>query len=229
MSTLFTPNDAYRPANVVDDSVPVYRTVSRAAVLSPILGLFALAGFIFPSLLVLALAGIALAIVGYVNIRRYPDEYTGVVPAIMGLVICTLVGFGGATMHAVEYATEVPEGYERISFVDLNPADRNAPAVPPERAVALDGKKVFLKGYVYPDGQGSGIKRFVLIPDLGTCCFGGQPKMTDMVLVTLRDPQRTLYNQRKRKLTGILKVDPNMTPVTGVTGVFYQLDAESIQ
>jgi hypothetical protein len=82
---------------------------------------------------------------------------------------------------------------------------------------------------VFPDGQATGIKRFVLIPDLGTCCFGGDPKETDMVLVTLREPQRTQYNQRRRKLTGVLKVDPKLTPVQGVRGVYYQLDAESIE
>jgi hypothetical protein len=132
-------------------------------------------------------------------------------------------------MYAVDYATEVPEGYARISFYDLNPADSRAPAFPPPDAVALDGKKVFIKGYVYPDGQSTNIKRFVLIPDLGTCCFGGQPKLTDMVLVTLHDPHRTVYNQRKRKLTGTLRVDTSLKPVAGVNGVFYQLEAESIQ
>jgi hypothetical protein len=50
-----------------------------------------------------------------------------------------------------------------------------------------------------------------------------------MVLVTLHDPHRTVYNQRKRKLTGTLRVDTSLKPVAGVNGVFYQLEAESIQ
>jgi hypothetical protein len=229
MSTLFTANDAYVPSPAVDDEVPVYRSISRAAVLSPVLALVALLGLIFPSLLALAAAGVLLAIVGILNIRRYPDEYSGLVPAVAGLVLNLVIGLGGATAHAVEYATEVPEGYQRISFVDLNPADRNAIAVPPPQALALDGKKIFIKGYVYPDGQSSGIKRFVMIPDLGTCCFGGQPRLTDMVLVTLRDPHRTVYNQRKRKVIGTLTVNTDLRPVNGVNGVYYQLDAEGIQ
>ena len=58
----------------------------------------------------------------------------------------------------------------------------------------LNGKKIFMKGYVYPDGQRTNIKRFVLVADLGTCCFGGQPKLTHMVEVTLRDPYRVEYS-----------------------------------
>jgi hypothetical protein len=228
MSAMSPLSDAYlAPPNV--DDVPVYRTLSRAAMLSPVLGLFGLAGLIFPSLLVLAVAGFALALIALGSIRRYPDEYTGKGVALFGLLFCGGLTFGGIVMHAVEYATEVPEGHARISFVDLNPDDRNAPAVPPARALALNGQKVFLKGYLYPDGQGADIKQFVLVPDLGTCCFGGQPKLTDMVLVTLRDPHKTVYNQRKRKLSGVLKVDPVLHPVSGVTGVYYELDAESIQ
>ncbi len=221
--------DAYIAPKDIDDDLPVYRSVSRAAVLSVLLAVLSLTGLMFPSLLVFAAAGILLAYVALSGIRRYPDEYSGTVPAMIGLLGCTAILIGGIGYHSYVYATECPPDAQRISFYYLNPDDRNAPAVPPQRAVELDGKKVFLKGYVYPDGQGSGIKQFVLIPDLGTCCFGGQPKLTDMVLVTLRDPDRTAYNQRKRRLTGILSVDANLRPVEGVTGVFYQMDAEQIR
>lgn len=229
-SSMPTPSDAYlSPREIgLEESAP-YRTVSRAAIMSLVLGLFALLGLIFPSLLVLAAAGIALALVGLRSIKRYPEEYSGAPVALLGLTLCVALLLGGSGLHAYEYATECPPGAERISFYDLNPENRNAPPVPPAGAIALDGKKVFIKGYVYPDGQSTNIKQFVMIPDLGTCCFGGQPKLTDMVLVTLRDPVRTVYNQRKRKLTGILKVEPALKPVDGVTGVYYQLDVETIQ
>lgn len=231
MSTMMsTPSDAYLPPHDVEpQDFAAYRSVSKAAVMSVVLGLFGLLGLIFPSLLVLAAAGIALAVLAFRSIQRYPNEYSGRWVAMLGLTLCVALLVGGSGLHAYEYATECPPDAQRIGFYELNPENRNAPAVPPPSAIALDGKKVFIKGYVYPDGQGSNIKQFVMIPDLGTCCFGGQPKLTDMVLVTLRDPHRTVYNQRKRKLTGILKVEPGLKPVSGVTGVYYQLDAESIQ
>jgi hypothetical protein len=220
--------DAYTSPSDVDD-LPVYRSLSRAAIMSVVLAFVSLLGLMFPPLLVFAAAGLLLAMVGVNTIRKYPQEYSGMFPAVLGTLACSSILVGGIVYHSYVYATECPADAQRVSFVDLNPDNKNAPALPPDRAVALDGKKIFIKGYVYPDGQGSNIKQFVLIPDLGTCCFGGQPRLTDMVLVTLRDPQRTAYNQRKRKLTGVLKVVPHMKPVEGVTGVFYEMDAEKIQ
>jgi hypothetical protein len=220
---------AYLSPNAVDDDLPVYRSVSRAAVMSLVLATVGLFGFIFPSLLVIALAGMLLAIVGLSSIRRHPEEYSGTIPAVLGLVAGLGVFCGGLGYHALVYVTECPEDATRISFYDLNPENKSAPAVPTEKAMSLDGKKVFIKGYVYPDGQSTDIQQFVLIPDLGTCCFGGQPRLTDMILVTLRDPERTVYNQRKRGLTGVLKVDPTLKPIQGLTGVYYHMDAEKIQ
>jgi hypothetical protein len=96
------------------------------------------------------------------------------------------------------------------------------------KALELNGKKVFIKGYVYPDGRQSNIKRFVLVPDMGTCCFGGQPKLTDMIEVTLTDPDRIKYSFQKRKLAGELLVDTQLKPVTGLGGVYFQLKAHVV-
>lgn len=224
-----SPATSYVSSEFVGEELPVYRTTSRAAVMSLVLAVISLLGLIFASLLVFAVAGILLALVGLSSIRKFPNEYGGTVPGVLGLLSCSAILIGGVIYHSYVYATECPPDAQRVSFYQLNPEDKNAPAVPPEDAIALDGKKIFIKGYVYPDGQRDNIKQFVLIPDLGTCCFGGQPRLTDMILVTLRDPYRTAYNQRKRKLTGQLKVDTHLKPIQGVTGVYYQMDAESIQ
>ena len=66
----------------------------------------------------------------------------------------------------------------------------NAPLVGPKKYTSykeLDGKKVFIKGYMYPSSQMTGIREFVLCRDNGTCCFGGQPRLTDMIRVKLKD------------------------------------------
>ena len=130
-----------------------------------------------------------------------------------------------STLHAYIYLTEVPEGYQRISFFDLQPEAGTAFPIP-QSAVALNGARVFIKGYVYPGDQRQGLKQFVLVPDMGTCCFGGQPKLTDMVEVTLKDPNRIDFSYRKRKLGGILHVDQRLKPVSGLQGVYYQLEAD---
>ncbi len=207
----------------------LYRALSRPAVASLVLGVLSLAALLFPTLLILPAAGVLLAGIAIRSIKRYPDEWSGLTIARLGYALCGLMLVGGIALHATVYAMEVPEGFQRISFYDLQPDDDQPDMPIPSEAVNLDGQKVFIKGYVYPDGQQSNIKRFVLVPDRGTCCFGGQPKLTDMIEVTLRDPHRIRYSYQLRKLAGTLRVDTRLKPVSGLGGVYYQLDAEYVQ
>ncbi len=78
----------------------------------------------------------------------------------------------------------------------------------PSSAMALEGKKVFIKGYVYPGREMEGIKTFLLVRDQGDCCFGGNPKITDRIQVTLVDPLRLTYKPRLHKLAGVFHVRP---------------------
>jgi hypothetical protein len=72
-------------------------------------------------------------------------------------------------------------------------------------------------------------KKFILIPDLGTCCFGGQPRLTDMIEVTLTGNQTVKPSLRQIKLAGVLKVDTSLKPVKELQGVFYQLKADYLK
>jgi hypothetical protein len=73
------------------------------------------------------------------------------------------------------------------------------------------------------------LKSFVLVPDLATCCFGGQPALTDMIEVTLDDPLLANYSISCRSLTGVLEVDDEIKPITGLGGVYYRLKADGIK
>ena len=140
------------------------------------------------------------------------------------------LSIGGTALHAYMYAVEVPEGYQPISFAGLQP-DRSHPELPvaPE-ALTLNGQRVFIKGYVHPGVSGSGpVKTFVLVNDIGTCCFGGQPKLTHMIEVTMRTHWPVQYSQFKRHLGGVLKVDTRLKPVDGLQGVYYQLEADYLK
>jgi hypothetical protein len=206
-----------------------YRAISKAAVASLVLAVISFLGLLFWPILVLAVLGFFLGVIGYRSIRRFPLELVGKTPAVLGAGLCAVLFVGGVSKHSYEYATEVPEGYKRITFANLQPV-REHPELPvPPEALQLDGQRIFVKGYVYPDGQKTKIKKFILVPDMGTCCFGGQPKLTDMIEVTLADPIRIAYSQRKRKLGGILRVDTSLKPVAKVNGVFYQLEADHLQ
>ena len=198
-----------------DDAYGVYRSTSKAAVASLSLLLVGLTGVIFPALLSLAAFGILLGILAWRNLRRYPDELTGRIPAALGLVGCLILLVGGSAWHTYTYMTEVPPGYGRISFADLQPRPDRQPGQG-DLPVELDGKRIFVKGYVHPGVSDMGqIKKFILVPDMGTCCFGGQPKMTDMIEVTIVDGPGVRYTQRKRRLGGTLHVSNSVRKVAG--------------
>ena len=211
------------------DDLISYRALSQPAVASLVLAIMSLATLLFPSLLVLPLVGMVLGLVAIRSIKKYPEEWSGSGIAHAGVIGCMVVAVAGAAVHITEYVTEVPEGYERISFVELQPDDQRPDLPVPPKALELDGKRIFVKGFVYPDGQQSNISKFVLVPDRGTCCFGGQPKLTDMIEVSIVSKDRIRYSLQMRKLAGTLHVDTRLKPVTGLGGVYYRLDADYVK
>ena len=219
----------YDPVADLADELPAYKAICKSAVVSMTLAAVSLSALLAPLLLIVPVLGFVFGLLALSKLRRFPDELTGKPAALMGVIVSALALAGGTALHAFLYATEVPAGYQRISFDDLQPTEeaRHLPVSP--LALELNGKQIFMKGYVFPGDQRYDIKRFVLVADLGTCCFGTQPKLTHMVEVTLRDPYRVEYSYHKLKLSGTLKVDTRLKPVSGVGGVYFQLDADYVR
>jgi hypothetical protein len=206
-----------------------YRILNRAALMALIVGLLSLLGFILSTLIALGVVGIALAVTGMLQIRKYPLEYSGTGLAKAGLILSLFSIAGGIGYHSYVYATEVPDGFERTSFYELQPTEEHPELPFSLTALELDGKPIFVKGYVYPEDNFGEVQTFVLVPDLGTCCFGGQPKLTDMIEVTLEEPLRVNYSRRQRKLAGVLEVDQRLKPVDGLQGVYFRLKASYVK
>ena len=209
----------------IDQRLTHYRAICSSAIVSLVLGFLSLLAIISPKLLIIPLLGTIVGTAAWHKIRNRALELTGKPLAITGLSLSSVLLIGCSTLHIYIFLTEVPDGYQRISFFDLQPEPGALDPVP-ESAVALNGKQIFIKGYVYPGDQRRALKQFVFVPDMGTCCFGGQPKLTDMIEVTLKDPNRVDFSYRKRRLGGILRVDPQLKPISGLQGVYYQLEAD---
>lgn len=207
----------------------VYKSISRAAIASLVLGLLGLTAFPAIFMLILPLTGFAFAVIAFLSFRKFPDEILGRPLAIAGGVLCGLTLVLAPAYHAYIYMTEVPDGYERVDFASLK-SGLGQPDQPPQAALQLDGKQVFIKGYIHPTSMDTvKSKRFVLVPDLGTCCFGGQPPLTHMIEVSLSGDQYAQKSYRKQRLAGTLHVNPNLKPIDGLTGVFYQLRADILK
>jgi hypothetical protein len=207
-----------------------YRSICAAAVASTALGLASVGAFFAWALLLLPVLGLVTGIYALRQVRSRADELTGLGLAKFGIYSSIFCFVAGASLLSYEYATEVPPGHDRISYEDLQPdPDRPSQVIPPS-ALALDGKKVFIKGYVYPSKKMDNIKSFILCRDQGDCCFGGNPKLTDRIQVTLMRGQRLEYSSRLFKLAGVFHVTQYLTPATGMDGgVVYYLDADMLK
>lgn len=218
----------------IEDGVDFpYKAISRGAIFSVIFALLALPGLLqdFSPLLAIALLGTAAAIVGWIANRRYPDEYGGMGLAKAGLAINLVLLCGGIGMHVYTYMTEVPDGYTRVHFYELQQGDTAVGMDrPTEKAVQVSGEDIFLKGYIHPSSGSGLLKHFILVPDLGTCCFGGQPESSDMVEVTLTGGQTTKANLRKKKLAGKFLVNQAATAITDFdNSVFYRMRVDLVK
>ncbi len=208
-----------------------YRAISRAAIASLIFLGLAIPGLLqtFAPMLVLTVVGILAGVVGWRATTRYENEFSGKTLAVTGIALNSLLLVGGLAAHIYIYMTEVPEGYERVQFYDLQ-QNPSLPDMPTEKSIAIDGANVFLKGYIHPS-SGSGILRqFIMVPDLGTCCFGGQPRSTDMIEVTLGGGQTMKAGMTKIKLAGKFSVNRAPQTVTDFENfVFYRMRVDQIR
>jgi hypothetical protein len=228
-----------------DHELAPYRAISRSAVISVILAalslpLVALAvvsmKFQVGDAVPLGMGGAAFALfaallggTALLTIRRYPLEYTGGGLARSGFVGGIVLFALGSTASAYTYVTEVPDGYKRVGFWELRP-DPDHPELPVgPMAVKLAGQKIFIKGYMHPGVASRGkVNHFILVPDMGTCCFGGQPKMTDMIEIVSPKSEGIGYSTRRIKLAGTFQLFMQPTQSLGLDGVVFHLEADRV-
>jgi hypothetical protein len=205
-----------------------YRALSGVAVAAAALAAFSPLAFVDWWLAVVPLIGIVLGSVALRDIARRPAVLTGRLLAIAAMAACSLMLVGGLVYQSVVYATELPPGFARLNYAELQPADGDPPDAVPDAARALDGHDVLLKGYMYPGKQQRDIVQFLLVRDQGDCCFGGNPKITDRVLVQLADPAGVEFSPRLRKIAGRFRVRPVGTDALA-GGVLYHLENASVR
>lgn len=225
-----TSTTVVEPEPGLDAEFYDYRAISKAVVFGVVLSFAGLAGLLTPMLLILPAIGLASALIGLARIRRYPEELTGTLPGRVAVTLSTLVLVGGGAWHWYEYSTEVPDDAQRVAFWELMADERPGQPRIPAAALQLDGQRVFIKGYVHPAVQDAGpVDHFLMVGDLGTCCYGGQPKLTHMIDVRLSNDLKIKYSYRKRSLAGILRVDPTPKSPDGQQGACYFLEADYLK
>ena len=189
-----------------------YRPIPLTAILGFICGLGTSLALLFPVGVVLGLLGLIFGLQATLKIIKFPQDYSGKLLAMSGLMLSALFTFGGISLHAYNYVTEVPDGYERVSFIsDIAKKEfvnKKGMMDFHDDVKQLDNKDIFLKGYMYPTRQTEGLTNFILCKDNGQCCFGGKPKLTDMILVQMKsDPVK--FRETMVSVAGTFKLIPN--------------------
>jgi len=207
-----------------------YRTISKAAVASIAFAVLGIGAFVFQAFVLLPVLAIGFGIVALIEIHRYPAEITGKLAAQIGLGCGVLIAAGSIAMHTYVYMTEVPPDYNRITFYDLRPNKRTKLPFA-EKSQTLDGTKVFIKGYVRPGVKKTNLKNFIFVGDFGDCCFGGNPKITEIIAVNIISDDVIDHSLFLRKIGGTFRLNPNARVIgeDGIPRVFYTIEADYIR
>ncbi|QDV15726.1 hypothetical protein Pan153_03440 [Gimesia panareensis] len=80
-----------------------------------------------------------------------------------------------------------------LKVMNMEPVTPEAPQLMPEWLKNLDGKRIRIRGFMYPPFQQSGNEYFLLARDNQICCFGKNPKIYDLFPVVLKDGVTTDY------------------------------------
>lgn len=199
-----------------------YRPVPILAPVALFLGVCSVVSLFSIFAIPIAVVGTMVGTVAFWQVSRSNGALGGRVIAGLGLVASALFLVSSSALHAYAAATEVPEGYQRLhfgrdiakkGFVFANGRQSHHSDI-----VKLDDQKIFLKGYMYPTGQTEGLTGFILVKDNQECCFGGEPKLTDMVLIKMKDGMTAKFYRSLVSVAGTFKArDPmqggNLNPV----------------
>lgn len=219
-----------------------YRAFSTSAIASLIFGALSLITIIagrdsLESALMIApipIIGLGLGWKALSAIRAMPNQLNGKWLAIAGVALSLVGMLGGLSYAGIVHATEVPDGAIRTSFYELRPDEKDERAgIPiPKEVQALDGKRVFIKGYFRQDSSPvtRNVRRFLLVRDNNQCCFGdlSDVKYYDQVLVNFVDNLTTDYKSGMFRIAGTLRIAPQNL-LTGSQMPVYFIEADYVR
>jgi hypothetical protein len=218
MST--TTFDTYSDS-AADEIVP-YRAIHTGAIIALVFGvmsvfvLISAASSLEACLLITPIPafGMFLALWSWGRIKREPDQLTGAKIAAAGFALSLLFLVTGVSYGYYVYVSEVPDGYDRISFETFRPTEleeRAGQLIPPD-VQALNGKHVFIKGFIRPGSAPvrTGIDRFLLVRDNNQCCFGDLSKVKyfDQMAVQIVNSERVEDTLQVLRMGGTLEIHP---------------------
>jgi hypothetical protein len=113
---------------------------------------------------------------------------------------------------------DLPKGYVYVGFNILSGYDWEMPdpldpmGKPPKNEIpttvkALDGKMVYLKGFMLPlDLDAQGVTKFMLNASIDMCYFGAPVRLNDWIMITMKPGKKAKFTHLPTGVWGRLEV-----------------------
>ena len=187
-----------------------YRAVSILAIIAFILSLFTPLMLLSNWFILFPLTGAMCGVFGLYNILSCPFDYTGRGFALGGIIFSFLLGIGAAGWGIWHYYFNIPYGYTAVQFLELRPDEKTNRL--PEHVIKLaeEQRKVYIKGYMYPGRQLSGIQNFTLVRTQEHCKFcATQLNPYDMIGIFCLGELRAQFRTKAVHVGGVLYINEN--------------------
>jgi len=125
----------------------------------------------------------------------------------------------------------------RVSFDDIDllkvlnmePVQADAPDLMPGWLKGLEGRRIRIRGFMYPTFQDTDIKVFILARDNQICCFGRSPKVYDLIKISMQEGRTTDYiPNRPFDLIGTFHIAEQAETAEDALPRLYSIDDASI-
>ncbi|HYO24979.1 MAG TPA: DUF3299 domain-containing protein [Lacipirellulaceae bacterium] len=124
------------------------------------------------------------------------------------------------------------QGVVETTFDDLKfpmeKTDQFAESMLTEQVKNLFGKRIRIRGYMFPTSRRQGIKQFVLVRDNMECCFGPGAALFDCVLVTMTGDATATFSIRPIAVEGEFRLETLPGP-DGRPLAIYQMAGEAVE
>jgi hypothetical protein len=185
-----------------------YRAVSILAVVAFVLSLFTPLMLLSNWFIIFPLIGAVCGVFGLYNILSCPFDYTGRGFALGGIIFSFLLGITAAGWGTWHYFFSIPYGYTVVHFLELRPDEKTNRLPEHILKLAEEQRKVYIKGYMYPGRQLSGIQNFTLVRTQEHCKFcAPEQNPFDMITVFCTGDLRAQFRTKIVNVGGTLYVN----------------------
>lgn len=187
-----------------------YRAISVLAIVAFVFSLFTPLMLLSNWFVLFPLVGAVCGLFGLYNILSCPFDYTGRNFALTGIVFSLVIGVAAAGWGTWNYYFHIPYGYTAVHFLDLRPDPVTNKLPDKILEIGRENRKIYVRGFMYPGRQLSGIRNFMLVRTVEHCKFcSPEQNPFDMISVHCVGDLRVPFRTRAVHVGGELYVNEN--------------------